>query len=126
MANLNALAHEIRVGDVIPNLSALAPVLELQPLPLANTPPATGTISVPQAPSGSVTGQAATFNYTNTITSTKEYLTNVLEVDSAQQGTNAISNVASITSSFAGVDPKLLMVNNYTAGSVGTSGNKFS
>jgi len=40
----------------------------------------------PQSPSGSVTGQAATWNYANDSTSTEEYLTNVIEVDSAQQG----------------------------------------
>jgi hypothetical protein len=80
----------------------------------------------PQSPSGSVTGQAATWNYTNTETSTHYFLDNVLNVDSAQQGTNAISNLLSITSSFAGIDPKTIAVNNYAAGSYGTTGNKFS
>lgn len=93
--------------------------------PPTATPAPTGQLDPPQSPSGSVTGQSATFNYTNDITSTEEFLTSV-GVDSAQQGTSAISNVAQITSSFAGIAPAELMVNNFTAGSFGTVGSKFS
>src|SRR5438876_11173525 len=71
----------------------------------------------PQSPSGSLTGQAATWNYNNSKTSTQYYLDVVLNVDSAQQGANAISNVLSITSSFAGIPAAQLQVNNFTAGS---------
>lgn len=121
-----AMAHEIFIAAAVPNLNAAQPSLMDGNNNLADTPPATGLLAPAQAPSGSVTGQSATFNFVNTITSTKEYLHNILNVESAQQGTNAISNVVSITASFAGIPSKDLMVNNYTAGSVGTAGNKFS
>jgi hypothetical protein len=55
------------------------------------TPPAPGSIVVPQSPSGSVAGQSASFNFANTITSTQETLENVSKVDSAQQGTPALN-----------------------------------
>jgi hypothetical protein len=80
----------------------------------------------PQSPSGSVTGQAATWNFAHGEGSTQYYLDNVLNVDSAQQGANAVSNLLSITSSFAGIPAAQLQVNNFTAGSYGTTGNKFS
>jgi hypothetical protein len=71
-----------------------------------------------------VTGQAATWNYANSETSTQYYLDVVLNVDEAQQGVPAISNVAAIT--IAGTPQGQLAVNNFTAGSYGTVGNKFS
>jgi hypothetical protein len=80
----------------------------------------------PQSPSGSVSGQSATWNYSNSETSTQYYLDAVLNVDAVQQGANAISNLLSITSSFAGIPAAQLQVNNFTAGSYGTTGNKFS
>ena len=80
----------------------------------------------PQSPSGSVTGQSATWNYNAGETSTRYYLDTVFNVYSAQQGVNAISNLLSITSSFAGIPAAQLQVNNFTAGSYGTTGNKFS
>ena len=68
-----AMAHEILVAAAVPNLSATQPQLKKGNSNLADTPPAPGTITVPQAPSGSVTNQAATYNFNNTITSTKKY-----------------------------------------------------
>ena len=59
-------------------------------------------------------------------TATGEYIQTQLEVAGAQQGTNAISNVTTITASWAGLRPNQLQLNNYTAGAVGTIGNKFS
>jgi hypothetical protein len=47
-------------------------------------------------------------------------------VNVAQQGTNAVSNVTTITNSWAGIPARNLALNNFTAGSVGTTGNKFS
>jgi hypothetical protein len=61
--------------------------------------------SVPQSPLG-VPGYPYTvsnFNETNGITSTEQFLQNVIEVERTQQGTNVISNVLSITASFGGV-----------------------
>jgi hypothetical protein len=54
-----------------------------------------------------------TFNSVNDITSTEEFLTNIIKVDSAQQGTPAISNVASII--IAGVAQQHLAVFNFGA-----------
>jgi hypothetical protein len=50
-----------------------------------------GQLDPPQSPSGSVTGQAATFNYAETITSTEEFLQAVLIVDKTQQGLPALN-----------------------------------
>ena len=82
--------------------------------------------AVPQSPSGSVTGRAAAWNNNAGETSTQYYLDTVLNVDAPQAGVAAISNVKQITASFAGVDPATVAVNNYTAGSVGSVGTKFS
>lgn len=59
--------------------------------PPTATPPATGSLSPPQSPSGSVTNEAATWNFANDETSTQEFLTNVHPVESAQQGTPALN-----------------------------------
>jgi hypothetical protein len=70
----------------------------------------------PQSPSGSVTGESATFNYAETITSTAQFLQNEQDVEiGAQQGTNASSNVAAISASISGVNPASVAVNNWTA-----------
>jgi hypothetical protein len=76
-------------------------------------PPATGQLDPPQSPSGSVTNESATFNFANEITSTQEFLQDVMEIDSAQQGPLAIANVASIT--IAGVPQAALQVFNFGA-----------
>lgn len=78
----------------------------------------------PQSPSGSVTGESAAFNYANDITSTEEFLTNVIEVDSAQQGTPALNATNQVV--LAGVAAIGLAINNWYAGADGTPGNKFS
>jgi len=57
---------------------------------------------------------------------TQYYLSEVLAIGEAQQGTNAISNVAQITASFAGIAASQLQVFNFAAGADGTVGNKFS
>jgi hypothetical protein len=49
-----------------------------------------------------------------------------LPIGGPQQGTNAISNSVTITASWPGVAGQNLVVNNFTAGTVGTTGNKFS
>jgi hypothetical protein len=76
----------------------------------AGTPPATGTLSPPQSPSGSVTNESANWNFVNDETSTQEFLSDVLSVENAQQGTAAISNVASISSSFGGISASNIQV----------------
>ena len=73
MPTIPVMAVTIELGDAVPDLNAAQPALKSGIANLANTPPATGALVPPQSPSGSVTGQAATFNYTNTITSTKKY-----------------------------------------------------
>jgi hypothetical protein len=66
---------------------------------LQQTPSASGPNGVtPEAPS-----PAPSSNQTLGETGTEQYLTLKLGVDGAQQGSNAISNVTSITSSFAGI-----------------------
>jgi len=88
----------------------------LPPLGDAITPP-TGDITVPQSPSGVI----------NTDTGRTESATQtalgLLEIEGTQQGTVVISSVSSIT---AGVPQAALQVNNFTGGSVGSTGNKFS
>ena len=124
-----ATAVEVKLSEAVPNLTASEPSLTSNPNPL-NTPPATGLITVAQSPSGSVTNQSAPFNYTNTITSTEEMLTNTLKVESAQQGSLALPNVSAqqvvagtgITSSTSTPLP----INNFFSGVTGTVGNKFS
>jgi hypothetical protein len=62
------------------------------------TPSATANLDPPQSPSGSVTNESATFNVAETITSTEEFLTDVLVVDSAQQGSSAVNAACSFNS----------------------------
>jgi hypothetical protein len=62
------------------------------------TPPPTGDLDPPQSPSGSATNESATFNYAHGVTSTEEFLTDVIVVDSAQQGTNVQNAVCSFNS----------------------------
>jgi hypothetical protein len=64
-----------------------------------------------------VTGQAATFNYANDITSTEEFLTNVIEVHFSQQGNPALNATSQVV--LAGVTN--LAVNNWYAGNPETS-----
>jgi hypothetical protein len=45
------------------------------------TPPPTGSIVVPQSPSGSISNEAAPFNFDNSITSTRQYLQFGLELE---------------------------------------------
>jgi hypothetical protein len=73
------------------------------------TPPPTGNLAPPQAPSGSVTNESATFNYAHGVTSTEEFLLDVIVVDSAQQGTPALS----APNSFAGGPLPANAVNSY-------------
>jgi hypothetical protein len=53
------------------------------------TPPPTGTLAPPQSPSGSVTGQAATWNFANGETSTENYVS--VLVAKTQQGSAALN-----------------------------------
>jgi hypothetical protein len=62
--------------------------------PPVNTNPAqppAAPPSVAQSPSGSVSNESATYNFTDTITSTENVLTNVLALESTQQGTAALT-----------------------------------
>lgn len=144
-------------GTALPNNAVQYPSYVNNPSGVTNTPPATGALVPPQSPSGSVTGQAATYNYTNTITSTERYVTllvtamqdgvafnnqtpvtpgtapngasvglkeDVQTLPAApsgtfsMQGATAITNLLSITISYAGIDSKSLAVNNF-----GSQGN---
>lgn len=92
----------------------------------------------PQSPSGSVTGESAAWNFENSETSTENYVSNMIAAAQeatafnttepspalnvsettpapptnsfVQEGTPAISNIASITASFAGVAANQLAV----------------
>ena len=83
--SIAATAHEVYIGMVIPNLGASSPQLEIQPQTLSNTPGATGLLVPPQSPSGSVTGQASTWEYTNSELAVQYATTNL--VNAAQKGT---------------------------------------
>jgi hypothetical protein len=52
---------------------------------------------------------------------TQFYLSEVLAIGEPQQGTNAISNVAQITASFAGIAASQLQVFNWSGGNPATS-----
>jgi hypothetical protein len=56
-------------------------------------------------------------------TPTGEYLATQLEIAGPQQGSNVVSGTVPISSGWAASQQA---ANNYTAGSVGTPGNKFS
>src|SRR5580693_8395150 len=146
-----AMAVEVFLGAAVPNLTASQPSLMDGNNNLSNTPPATGTIVVPNTPSGASpipNNFTGGFNYINTVTSTSKYASsmvkamdngvafnfnqgtpptppgyNILETTPAynpnansgvQQGTAAISNVTSITSSFAGISPASIAVFRWT------------
>jgi hypothetical protein len=83
-------------------------------------PPAAAPVA-PQSPSGSFTGQSATFNFNESETSTEEFLTDVLEVQSPQSGLPAQTSAPTL----AGVPSSQIAWNNWTAGT-GTTGTKFS
>jgi hypothetical protein len=68
--------------------------------PPTATPSPTASTVAPQSPSGSVTNQAATWNFANTESSTRFYLDSILNVDSVQWGTPALTHsqiVADVT-----------------------------
>jgi hypothetical protein len=111
------------------------------------TAPPTGNLVPPQSPSGSVTSEASAWEYTNNEMAASYFTSNMVSAahdgvafgsgdepspalnlsettpaapsgsNYEQQGVPEISNLASITSSFAGVQPSEIAVNNY--GSVG-------
>lgn len=77
------MAHEVDLGQAVPNTNATTPVFidNTALLPITNTPPATGTIVVPNSPKGSSdTAHNFTngFNYTHTITSTQDYVSSMI------------------------------------------------
>lgn len=78
-------------------------------LQYGGTPPPTGNLVPPQSPSGSVTGQSATWNFANGETSTHFFLDTVLNVESAQQG----ATVLNAPNSFAGGPLPANAVNSY-------------
>jgi hypothetical protein len=77
--------------------------------PPTATPSAPGNLAPPQSPSGSVTNESATFNYAHGVTSTAEFLTDVIVVDSAQQGSPTLN----APNSFAGGSLPANAVNSY-------------
>jgi hypothetical protein len=68
-----------------------------KPLVGTATPPSTGLLAPAQSPSGSVTNQAATFNYNNTITSTREMIDITLNVYAPQSGTVWLTNATVVS-----------------------------
>ena len=81
--------------------------------------------AVPNSPDGaSLTARDydGSFNYLNNVTSTNEFLENVIAVDSEQEGLPA----QTVQPSIAGVANTALQWNNWTSGSVGVTGSKFS
>jgi hypothetical protein len=109
------------------------------------TPPPTGQLAPPQSPSGSVTGEAGTWEFTNSELATTYYTSNLVSAahngtafgsgdepspglnvaettpnppsgsSYEQQGAVAISNLVSITASYAGIAPASIQVNNFGA-----------
>jgi hypothetical protein len=73
------------------------------------TPPPTGNLNPPQSPSGSVTGQSATWNFANSETSTRYFLDSVLNVDSVQQGAPALTHVQIVAEQSVNVSSKNLV-----------------
>ena len=129
--SIPAMAIEVTLSESVPNLSASFPQLKANPNPL-NTPPATGSIVVPNSPKGeSLTPRAFTsgFNYVNTITSTEEMLKNVLKVESTQQGVAALT-LAPVVAGVGGFFNSLAWTNQVQSFSpfqgYGSVGSKFS
>ena len=116
-----AMVFEVFKSEAVPSTTSTLPSLTSNTNPY-NTPPATGLLVPPQSPSGDITGEAATFNYTNTITSTQYYLGSVLIVEGPQQGKVALD--AAHQQTIAGCPS--VQINNWYSGSVGTVGTKFS
>ena len=79
----------------------------------------------PQSPSGSITNEAATWNFDNDLTSTENVLTNELMVESAQQGSPALAN-SSVQQTIQGLASTAVQINNFYGGAVGSTGNKFA
>jgi hypothetical protein len=80
---VSAMAVEVMLGAAVPNLSASTPQLMDGNNNMADTPPPTGNITVPNSPKGdSSTARAFTsgFNYVNTISSTAQFLASKLNV----------------------------------------------
>jgi hypothetical protein len=74
----------------------------------------------PQGGSETANDFTGGFNYTNSITSTTEFLEDVLQVQSEQEGTPALTSAPVI----AGTPS--VQWNDWNTGVVGTVGNKFS
>jgi hypothetical protein len=88
---------------------------------IPNDPPAPNP---PQSPSGSVTNEAPEFNFTYTITSTQQELTNVLMVDSGPEGTAALPGTLAAAVVIQGC--LSVQQNSWDTGVVGSVGSKFS
>ncbi len=109
------------------------------------TPPPTGQLAPPQSPSGSVTGEASTWEFANGELAAQYFTSNLVSAahngvafgsgdepspglniaetlpaapsgaSYEQQGATAISNVLAISESFAGLNPASVAVNNFGA-----------
>jgi hypothetical protein len=95
----------------------------LPPLGTAVTP-SPGDIVVPQAPSGAVSNMAPVFNFDAGISSTQNVLQNVLQVDSAQEGADALPGTLAAAVVIQGC--LSVQQNTWDSGSVGLPGSKFS
>jgi hypothetical protein len=91
---ISGLAIEVYQGEAVPNLNASQPSLTSNTvnLPITNNPPATGLLVPPQSPSGSVTGQSATWNYNNTETSTQNYTAGLNSTDGVPMAPQDLTN----------------------------------
>jgi hypothetical protein len=92
MAQVSGLAVEVFLGEAVPNPNATQPSLfsNTATIPIVNNPPATGLLVPPQSPSGSVTGQSATYNYSVTETSTQIYTAALTSAARNQIGWSAV------------------------------------
>jgi len=88
------------------------------------TPQPTGDLDPPQSPSGTISSEAPPFQFSTSQMVTESFLTDVLMVESDQQGAPALTN--STQQVISGVAATALQVLNFYGGSVGVSGSKFS
>jgi hypothetical protein len=73
------------------------PTVSYQPPLGSGVPPATGAITVPQSPSGAISSEAPPFQYSTGIMVTESFLTDVLGVDSDQEGLPALTAPVSLS-----------------------------
>ena len=72
------------------------PTVSYQPPLGTGVPPATGTIAVPQSPSGAISSEAPPFQFSTSEMVTESFLTEVLMVESDQEGLPALTTPVQI------------------------------